>query len=106
MDALEVLLAILIWLLVLGFALMRTPGGSVRSLILPWLVLSILTMAVEFIVLFIFSYGLLFFVSEQAAAIGVIVSAIILGATPVVWALILRRRAHAAHRTAQGSARG
>jgi hypothetical protein len=101
MDSIEVLAAILIWLLVVGAALTRVPGGGVRSLIAPWLALTLLTMAVEFIVLFIATYGLLFFVSKEAAMVGVVISVIILAATPVAWALVLRKRAHeaAAHKS-------
>ena len=51
MDKIEVLAAILIWLLVVGAALMRVPGGTIRWLIVPWLALTVLTIAVEFIVL-------------------------------------------------------
>jgi hypothetical protein len=94
MDSLAVLLAILVWLLILGAALMRVPGGGVRSLIAPWLALTLLTMAVEFIALFIITYGLLFTLGTGAATVGVVVSAFILAATPVAWALVLRRRAH------------
>ena len=65
-----------------------------RSLIAPWLALTLLTMAVEFIVLFIVTYGLLFFISKEAAMVGVVVSVIVLAVTPVAWALALRRRAH------------
>jgi hypothetical protein len=103
MDSVEAIAAILIWLLVVGGALyLRVPGGGIRSLIAPWLALTVLTMAVEFMVLFIFTYGLLFFVSKEAATVGVIVSAVVLAATPVVWAVVLRRRAHksAARRSA------
>ncbi len=96
MDSVEVLAAILIWLLVLGAALTRVPGGGVRSLVAPWLALTLLTLAVEFIVLFILTYGLLFFVSKEAATVGVVLSAVILALTPLAWALVLRRRAHAA----------
>lgn len=96
MDSVEVLAAILIWLLVLGAALSRVPGGGVRSLVAPWLALTLLTMAVEFIVLFIVTYGLLFFVSKEAATVGVALSAVILVLTPLAWALLLRRRAHTA----------
>jgi hypothetical protein len=94
MDSVEVLAAILIWLLVVGAALTRVPGGGMRSLIAPWLALTLLTMAVEFLALFIITYGLLFTLGTGAATIGVVVSVIVLGATPVVWALVLRRRAH------------
>ena len=69
-------------------------GGGGRSLIAPWLALTILTMFIEFVVLFIATYGLLFFVGREAATVGLVVSAIILAVTPVAWALILRRRAH------------
>ena len=95
MDSIEVLAAILIWLLVVGAALTRVPGG-VRSLIAPWLALTLLTMAIEFIVLFIATYGLLFFISKEAAMVGVVISVIILALTPVAWALVLRKRAHEA----------
>lgn len=96
MDALAVLVAILVWLLVLGAALMRVPGTGVRSLIAPWLILSVLTMGCLFIVLFIVTYGLLFTAGPAAATIGFVVSAIILGATPVAWAVYFRRRARRA----------
>jgi hypothetical protein len=96
MDSLGILLAILVWLLIVGAAMMRVPGGGARSLIAPWLALTVLTLAVEFIALFIASYGLLFTLGREAATVGVVLSALILGATPVVWALVLRRRAHSA----------
>lgn len=97
MDSVGVLAAILIWLLVVGVALMRVPGsGGARSLIVPWLALTVLSMAVLFIVLFIATYGLLFFVGKEAATVSVVLSAIILAATPVVWAVVLHKRAHGA----------
>ncbi len=99
MDSVEVLVALLIWLLVIGAALLRVPGSSGRSLVAPWLALTLLSMACEFIILFIVTYGLLFTLGTGAATVGVIVSVIIFAATPVAWALALRRRAHsvAAH---------
>jgi ABC-type transport system involved in Fe-S cluster assembly fused permease/ATPase subunit len=94
MDKVEILLAILVWLLVVGAALMRVPGGGIRSLIAPWLALTVLTMVIEFIVLNLIWFGLLFFVGREATAVGMAVSFVIFAATPVVWALVLRRRAH------------
>ena len=94
MDKVEILLAILVWLFVVGAALSRVPGGGIRSLIAPWLALTALTMVVEFIVLNLVWFGLLFFVGTEATAVGMAVSVIIFAATPVVWALVLRRRAH------------
>jgi len=104
MDSLEILLAILIWLLVVGAALMRVPGGGVRSLIAPWLALTVLTLAVEFIVLFIATYGLLFTLGKEAATVGVVASLVIFGATPVLWAVVLRRRAHSTAASKGGAA--
>jgi hypothetical protein len=102
MDKVEILLAILVWLFVVGAALMRVPGGGIRSLIAPWLALTALTMVVEFIILNLVWFGLLFFVGTEATAVGMAVSIVIFAATPVVWALVLRRRAHdaAAHSAA------
>jgi hypothetical protein len=99
MDGFGILAAILVWLLVVGAALMRVPGGGMRSLVAPWLALTLLTMACEFLALFIITYGLLFTLGPGAAVVGVVISVVILGATPVAWALVLRRRAHgvAAH---------
>jgi membrane protein implicated in regulation of membrane protease activity len=104
MDKVEILLAILVWLLVVGAALLRVPGAGVRSLIAPWLALTALTMVIEFIVLNLAWFGLLFFVSTEATAVGMAVSLVIFAATPVVWALVLRRRAHNA--AARDSAAG
>jgi hypothetical protein len=102
MDKVEILLAILVWLV--GAALLRVPGAGVRSLLAPWLALTALTMVIEFIVLNLAWFGLLFFVGTEATAVGMAVSLVIFAATPVVWALVLRRRAHnaAAHDRAAG----
>ena len=102
MDKVEILLAILVWLLIVGAALMRVPGGGMRSLVAPWLALTALTMVIEFIVLNLVWFGLLFFVGTEASAVGMAVSLVIFAATPVVWALVLRRRAH--HAAAHGAA--
>jgi ABC-type transport system involved in Fe-S cluster assembly fused permease/ATPase subunit len=96
MDKVEILLAILVWLLVVGAALLRVPGGGVRSLIAPWLALTALTMVIEFIVLNLAWFGLLFFVGTEATAVGMVVSLVIFAITPVAWAIVLRRRAQSA----------
>lgn len=93
MDSLGVLLAILVWLLILGVALLRVPGVGLRALAGPWLVLSVVSMGCVFMVFFVVSYGLLFAFGRGAAAAGVVGAVVVMGATPVVWALILRRRA-------------
>jgi len=93
MDSLGVLAAIVAWLLILGVALLRVPGVGLRAQLGTWLVLTVVSMGCVFIVAFVVSYGLLFAFGRGAAAFGVVVAAVVMGATPVVWALILRRRA-------------
>lgn len=93
MDSLGVLVAILAWLLILALALLRIPGVGLRALAGTWLLLTAVSMGCLFIVFFVASYGLLFAFGREAAAAGVVVAAIVLGATPVFWALVLRRRA-------------
>jgi hypothetical protein len=100
MDSLAVLAAILAWLLILAVALMRVPGVGVRAMVGTWLVLTVLSIGCVFIVAFVASYGLLFAFGVGAAWVGVIVSGVVIAATPLVWALILRRRAH--HRSSSG----
>lgn len=100
MDDIQIVMGVLVWLAVLGVALFLVPGGGGRAQIGAWFVLTTLTIAVEFIVLFIAAYGLLFLMGKEAAGVGVILSFILITATPVFWAIVLRRRAH------RNSARG
>jgi hypothetical protein len=93
MDSFGVLAAIVAWLLVLGIALLRIPGVGLRALAGPWLVLTAVSMGCVFMAFFVISYGLLFLLGREAAAAGVVIGAIVLAATPVFWALVLRRRA-------------
>ena len=93
MDDIQIVLGIMVWLAILGLALFLMPGGGGRAQIGAWFVLTTLTIAVEFIVLFLVSYGLLFFVGKEAAGIGVLLSLAAIALTPLAWALILRRRA-------------
>lgn len=93
MDDIQIVLGVLVWLAVLGVALFLVPGGGGRAQIGTWFILTTLTIAVEFIVLFIVSYGLLFLLGKEAAAVGVILSFLLITVTPVFWAVILRRRA-------------
>ena len=72
---------------------MRVPGVGLRALLGTWLVLTILSMGCVCIVAFVASYGLLFAFGVGAAWVGVIAWGVAIAATPVVWALILRRRA-------------
>jgi hypothetical protein len=94
MDSLGVLLAVLVWLVVVGAALMRAPGTGGRSQVGAWLALTAVTMFCEFVVAFVVLHVLLFGLGEAASAVGLVVAFVVLQATPVAWALILRRRSH------------
>jgi hypothetical protein len=96
MDKIEIVAAILIWLLIVGAALMRVPGGTGRALVAPWLALTVLAMALEFIVLNIAWFLIYFFLGAEATWVGMALSAVILAATPVVVAVILHRRTQSA----------
>ena len=93
MDDTQIILGILVWLAILGVALFLMPGGGGRAQIGAWFVLTMLTVGVLFIVLFLVSYGLLFVFGKEAAAGGVILSVVAIAITPLAWALVLRRRA-------------
>lgn len=94
MDSLGVLVAVLVWLLIVGAALMRAPGSGGRSIVGAWLALTAVTMVCEFVVFFVALHVLLFGLGEGASAVGLVVAFVVLQATPVAWALILRRRSH------------
>lgn len=93
MDDTQIILGILAWLAILGVALFLMPGGGGRAQVGAWFVLTILTTAVLFIVVFLVSYGLLFFVGKEAAGVGVVLGVIAIAVSPIAWALVLRRRA-------------
>jgi hypothetical protein len=94
MDAVGILLGVLVWLAVLGAALFYAPGGGGRANFGTWLVLSGLTVVVEFIVAFLALHALLFGLGTGAASVGIVVAVVVLAATPIAWAIVLRRRAH------------
>ncbi len=100
MDDIQIVMGVIVWLAVLGLALFLVPGGGGRAQIGTWFILTTLTIAVEFIVLFLVAYGLLFVLGKEAAGVGVILSFLLITATPVIWAVILRRRAR--HDSVQG----
>ena len=94
MDSLGVLVAVLIWLVIVGTVLMRAPETGGRSQVGAWLALTTVTMFCEFVVFFVLLHGLLFTLGEWASAVGLVVAFVVLQATPVAWALVLRRRSH------------
>ncbi len=67
--------------------------GDAGSLVTEWFVLTVVTLWCGLLVAFVVDNLLLFMLGTGAATIGVIGSAIFLVATPVVWAVVIRRRA-------------
>ncbi len=80
-------------------ALLRRPiaqgaghlGAEVR-LVGTWLAASAATMWIGFLIAFVGCHVLLFTIGQPAALVGLIASAAILGAVPIVWAFVLFRR--------------
>ncbi len=100
MDGVGVLLAILLWLVGIGVGLLRMRKTGGRSQIVTWLALTAVTMACEFLVAFIACHALLFTLGTGAATVGLVASVVVLGATPVAWALMVGRWTR--HQTAHG----
>ena len=68
-------------------------GAEVR-LVGVWLAATAATLWVGFLVAFVGVHVLLFTVGQAAALVGLIASAAILGAVPIVWAFVLFHRSH------------
>jgi hypothetical protein len=100
MDGVGVLLAILLWLVGIGVGLLRMRQSGGRTHIVTWLALTAVTMSCEFLVAFITCHALLFTLGTGAATVGLVASVVVLGATPVIWAIVLGRRSH--HQAAHG----
>ena len=92
MRGVDILFVILVALLVLGGALLRMRQTNGSSRVATWLVLTVLTMTCEFVVAFIVVHVLLFLFAEGAATVGLVISVVVLAATPVVWAVVIARR--------------
>jgi len=99
MDTTMVQLALIVSaLLLLGAVLVFGPQVSrnhrTSTLIVTWFVLSAVTMAAAFTVLFVAVHAVLFTLGEPVAAIAFLVSAVALMAIPAGWALVIRGWAH------------
>lgn len=66
-------------------------GGEIRT-VATWLAASVATLWVGFLVAFVGVHVLLFTIGREAALVGLIVSIVVLGAVPIVWAVVLHRR--------------
>ena len=68
--------------------------ASDLSLVSAWLISSGLAMGVGFVASFIAVHVLLFSFGTEVAFIGLVISVVLLAATPVVVGLLVRRQAH------------
>ena len=68
-------------------------AGLQPRLVGLWLVASVATLWIGFLVAFVGVHLLLFVIGETAARIGLFASVAVLGAVPVAWAFVLFRRA-------------
>jgi hypothetical protein len=67
--------------------------GSEARLVGTWLAVTAATLWVGFLIAFVAVHLILFTIGETAALAGLIASAAVLGAVPIVWAFLLFRRA-------------
>jgi len=68
-------------------------GAEVR-LVATWIAVTAATLWVGFLVAFVGVHVLLFTIGQAAALAGLIASAAILGAVPIIWAFVLFRRSN------------
>ncbi|HSG86751.1 MAG TPA: hypothetical protein VLA23_10470 [Candidatus Limnocylindrales bacterium] len=99
MDVTMVQLALIVSaVLLLGAVLVLGPQVSrnhrTSTLIATWFVLSAVTTAGAFTILFVAVHALLFTLGEPVAAIAFLASAVALIAIPVAWALVIRNWSH------------
>ncbi len=66
--------------------------GAEFRLVGLWLLVSVVTLWVGFLIAFVTVHLLLFTIGETAAQVGLLASAAVLGAVPIVWAFVLFRR--------------
>ncbi len=72
----------------------RAPGGRLLGdlrIVTMWLVLTLATLVVAFIVGFALVHALLFAFGQGVATIALIGSAVVLGIVPLAWGLLIRR---------------
>ena len=105
MDGMEALLGLLIWAVLLVGAWMLGPMQTHHSpgrvaLVATWFLVTLLTLAYGSVVIFVVVHLMLFTLGTGAAAIGIVVSGLLLLATPVAWAIAVRSVAR--HLDAQG----
>jgi hypothetical protein len=105
-ESLGVALAVLLPLLLLvegliAALLSNANGGHAPRLLGPiatWSVLTALTVWCVYLIAFVGIHALLFTFGTAAAWVGVIVTGVVLVATPFAWGLLIRRQTHhAAH---------
>jgi hypothetical protein len=94
LDIVGVQFAVLLWFLLLVVAMVggRMAAGSAQ--VARWLALTVLTLMAGFLVAFLGVHALLFTLGTGAATLGLVAALVFIEATPIAWAIVLRRGHH------------
>lgn len=84
-------LVMVVWLV---YELRKGNVEGAAALFGTWVALSLGTIAFILVAAFIISFSMLFFFGEVGGAIGLIGTIVAVFLTPIVWAVIIRHRAH------------
>jgi hypothetical protein len=88
------LLGFIIMVVWLVYELRQGNVEGAAALFGTWIALTIVSIGVELGVFFVLDHTLLFTLGTQAAGIGLVVAGLVIFATPIVWAVVIRHRAH------------
>ena len=88
--------ALLGFLVMVAWLVYELRQGNVEgaaALFGTWIALTLVSIGIELGVFFVLDHTLLFTLGTQAAGVGLVVAAVVIFATPIVWALVIRHRA-------------
>ena len=91
------LLGFLIMVVWLVYELRQGNVEGSAALFGTWIALTIVSIGVEFGVAFVVVHTLLFALGTTAAGVGLVATGVVVFATPVAWALVIRHRARRLH---------
>lgn len=92
--------ALLGFFLMVGWLVYELRQGNVEgaaALFGTWVALTLISVGVELGAAFVIVHTLLFYLGTTAAAVGLVTTAVVVFATPIVWAVVIRHRAHHMH---------
>jgi hypothetical protein len=88
------LLGFIIMVVWLVYELRQGNVEGAAALFGTWIALTIVSVGVELGVAFVLVHTLLFYVGTTAAGVGLVATGVVVFATPIVWAVVIRHRAH------------